>query len=111
MHMMVYKIYHAQVGPGGSLAWVAHPGEEIIDQATHQKLCCFEAFNDTSSVLDVIIGRNADGSLNLPNGILVGFLGGDGLVLTPLAPKVFKLLEPDFDLEEIELAEKLVANG
>ena len=97
--------------------WDAMPGDEIIDPVNNWSIDRINSGENVPFTRELTILRDSDGSLLLPDGIWIHTVEHErdcvGIWLrTPLAPKKKPmLLEPDFDLEEIELAEKLVANG
>jgi hypothetical protein len=112
---MPTPIMSIHVGAGGHYVWNAMPGDEIIDPIKHWSIDRIDSGENVPFTRELTILRDSDGSLLLPDGILIHAVGCDRCdvwLRTPLAPKKKPmLLEPDFDLEEIELAEKLVANG
>jgi len=100
------------IGPNGYYIWRASSGEEIIDPINQMAIDRIDSCESMPWSRQLTVLRNDDGSLELPDGIWVWLKGDACGYLTPLESKITMVLpEPEFDLDEIELAEKLVANG
>ena len=99
------------IGPNGYYIWHASSGEEIVDPINQRAIDRIDSGESMPWSRRLTVLRNDDGSLELPDGIWVWFKSDPCGYQTPLERKNTRFLEPEFDLDEIELAEKLVANG